>query len=107
MKRFNQAWLLDKDNAEMYWGIGNLMGMRHEIKQSIPLFEKSIKLNPINAKVYESMSTSYGQLFYETKKIEYRDLTIKSLKSAIKPDPNNANYYGSLSSAYAYFFAKR
>jgi Tfp pilus assembly protein PilF len=106
MKRFNQAWLLDKDNAEIYWGFGNLMGIRHEVKQSIPLFEKSIKLNPKNAKVYESMATSYGQLFYETKKVEYLNSTIKNLKSAIKLDQNNANYYGSLTSAYAYFSQK-
>lgn len=106
MKRFNQAWLLDKDNAEIYWGFGNLMGLRHETKKSIPLFEKSIKLNPNNAKVYESMATSYGQLFYETKRIEYLDLTIKNLKSAIKLKPNEAKYYGSLTSAYSYFIKK-
>ncbi len=106
MKRFNQAWLLDKNNAEIYWGFGNLMGMKHELKQSISLFEKSIKLNPNNAKVYESMSTSYGQLFFETKKVEYLDLTIINLKSSLKLDPNNAKNYGSLTSAYAYYTQK-
>lgn len=106
MKRFNQAWLLDKDNAAIYWGFGNLMGMKHELGQSISLFEKSIKLNPSNPKVYESMSTSYGQLFFETKRVDYLDLTIKNLKSALKLDPNNAKNYGSLTSAYGYYMQK-
>lgn len=106
MKRFNQAWLLDKDNAEIYWGFGNLMGMKHELKHSITLFEKSIKLNPNNPKVYESISTSYGQLFFETKKMEYLEATIKNLKSSLKLDPNNAKNYGSLTSAYAYYVQK-
>lgn len=106
MKRFNQAWLLDNDNPEIYWGFGNLMGMRKETKQSIPLFKKSLQLNPNNAKVYESLAISYGQLFYETKRIEYLDLTINTLKSAIKLEPNNAKYYGSLTSAYSYLIQK-
>ncbi|OAB29203.1 hypothetical protein SAMN05444395_1026 [Flavobacterium fryxellicola] len=106
MKRFNQAWLLDKDNAEIYWGFGNLVGMKHELKQSISLFEKSIKINPNNPKVYESVATSYGQLFFETKKIEYLDLTIKNLKKSLKLDPKNAKNYGSLTSAYAYLTQK-
>ena len=106
MKRFNQAWLLDKNNAEIYWGLGNLMGMKHELKQSISLFEKSIRLNPNNSKVYECISTSYGQLFFETKKLEYLNLTIKNLKKAVKLDPKNAKNYGSLASAYAYYMQK-
>jgi hypothetical protein len=63
-------------------------------------------LNPNNAKVYESLAISYGQLFYETKRIEYLDLTINTLKSAIKLEPNNAKYYGSLTSAYSYLIQK-
>ena len=106
MKRFNQAWLLDKENAQVYWGFGNLVGMKHELKQSISLFEKSIQLNPNNPKVYESMATSYGQLFTETKKTEYLNLIIQNLKSSIKLDKNNAKNYGSLASAYSYFTQK-
>ena len=26
MKRFNQAWLLDNTNSQIYWGFGNLLG---------------------------------------------------------------------------------
>ncbi|WP_026978899.1 tetratricopeptide repeat protein [Flavobacterium tegetincola] len=106
MKRFNQAWLLDPENAEVYWGFGNLMGMKHELKQSISLFKKSLQINPNNPKVYESMATSYGQLFFETKEVDYLELTIKNLKNALKLDPNNAKIYGSLARSYAYFTQK-
>lgn len=106
MKRFNQAWLLDKNNAEIYWGFGNLMGMKQDFKQSTLLFEKSIKLNPNNPKVYESNATSYGNLFLKTKNVEYLNSTIENLKNAIKLEPKNARYYGSLTSAYTYFTQK-
>ena len=106
MKRFNQAWLLDKTNAEVFWGFGNLLGLKRQPKESIPFFEKSIELNPNNSKVYESLSTSHGQLFYQTKKIEHLNLTIDNLKKAIKLDKTNASLYGKLSGAYAYFTQK-
>tara|TARA_R110000868_G_scaffold295250_4_gene555681 strand:- start:1093 stop:1434 length:342 start_codon:yes stop_codon:yes gene_type:complete len=32
MKRFNQAWLLDKTNAQVYWGFGNLLGKKSEFE---------------------------------------------------------------------------
>ena len=106
MKRFNQAWLLDKTNSEIFWGFGNLLGMKRQIKESIPLFEKSIELNPNNSKVYESLSTSYGYLFNETKKVEYLKSTIDNLKKAIKLDKENPDLYGKISNAYMFFMQK-
>lgn len=106
MKRFNQAWLLDKNNAEVYWGFGNLTGMKKDFRKSVSLFKKSLKLNPQNPKVYESISTSYSQVFYETKNQQYLDSTVISLKNAIKFDSNNAKYYGSLAGAYSYYTQK-
>ncbi|WP_395062210.1 tetratricopeptide repeat protein [Flavobacterium sp.] len=106
MKRFNQAWLLDNKNANVYWGFGNLLGLKKDYKSSISFFEKSIKINPKNSKVYESLSTSYGQIFFETKDIKYINLTIESLKKAVKIEPNNGRMYGQLASAYSYFNQK-
>ncbi len=41
MKRFNQAWLLDKQNADIYWGFGNLLGKNGGYEKSIKFFELS------------------------------------------------------------------
>jgi tetratricopeptide (TPR) repeat protein len=106
MKRFNQAWLLDKNNSEVYWGFGNLMGMKKNYNQSILLLEKSIKINPNNAKVYESNAISYANIFNETKNVVHLNSTIENLKCAIKLEPENAKYYGLLTSAYSYFTQK-
>jgi tetratricopeptide (TPR) repeat protein len=106
MKRFNQAWLLDSLNAEVYWGFGNLLGTKHEFKESLPLLEKSIKLNPNNSKVYECMATSYGQLFFETKNALFLNKAIDNLKTAIKLNPKSASAFGQLTGAYSYFTQK-
>lgn len=70
LMRFNQAWLHDSLNADIYWGFGNVLGLRDKkFKESLTYFDKSLKLNPNNPRVWESASTSYGQLFFETKDI--------------------------------------
>jgi tetratricopeptide (TPR) repeat protein len=106
MKRFNQAWLLDSLNSDVYWGFGNLLGRQNQLKASIPYFEKSLKLKPNNSKVYESLATSYGQLFVENQKIETLNNTIKALKTANNLDKNNPRILSQLTSAYCYFSQK-
>jgi len=103
MKRFNQAWLLDSLNADIYWGFGNLLGTKHEFRESLPLLEKSISLNPTNPKVYECIATSYGQLFFETKDVGLLNKTINNLKTSIELDPKSASAFGQLTAAYSYF----
>lgn len=106
MKRFNQAWLLDNKNPEIYWGFGNLLGKRGEFEKSIRFFLKSIEIEPTNAKAYESLSTSYGQIFYKTKDIKYLNLAIENLKKVVKIEPKNGRAFGQLASSYSYFVQK-
>lgn len=106
MKRFNQAWLLDKTNSEAYWGFGNLLGRKNEFEKSVKYLQKSIDLDPNNAKVFECISTSYGQIFFKTKDIKYLNLTIENLKKAIKIEPKNGRALGQLAGSYAYLKQK-
>ncbi|MGF7040475.1 tetratricopeptide repeat protein [Mucilaginibacter lappiensis] len=106
MMRFNQAWLLDSLNANIYWGFANLVGRQGKFKESLPLFRRSIELDSTNAKIWESASNSYGQLFFKTKDKTYLNTTIKYLKTAIKLDANNPRTYASLTAAYTFFIQK-
>lgn len=105
--RFNQSWLLDSLNADIYWGYGNILGLRdRKFKESLTYLEKSLGMNSDNARVWESASTSYGQLFFETKDIELLNKSIDYLKTSIKLAPDNARAYGQLTAAYSYFMQK-
>lgn len=106
MMRFNQAWLLDSLNADVYWGFGNLVGVQKKYKVSIALFNKSIQLNGGNAKVWEGKAISFGQLFFETKQASYLNRSVECLRTAIQLDPNNTRFYAALTSAYSYYNQK-
>jgi tetratricopeptide (TPR) repeat protein len=103
MKRFNQAWLLDSLNADIYWGFGNLLGRMGKYQSSIPYFEKSIKLYPGNAKVYENLATSYGQLFTKTRELVNLNQAVVNLRKANNLDKNNPRILAQLTAAYTYF----
>ncbi len=82
------------------------MEKKQQFEESIQLLEKSILLNPNNSKVHESLSTSYGQLFFVTKDIKFLNNSIRSLKTSLKLDNGNARAYGQLAAAYSYFMQK-
>lgn len=106
MMRFNQAWLLDSLNADVYWGFGDLVGKQRKFKESLRFFKKSLKLKSDNAKTWSDESISYGNIFFETKDQTYLDSAIISLKNAVRLDSSNPMFYEQLTSCYAYFMQK-
>lgn len=43
IKRFNQAWMFDKNNPQAYWGFGLIMGMRSRTEDPMHHIDESIK----------------------------------------------------------------
>jgi len=106
MFRFNQAWMLDSLNATAYWGFADLLGMQQKFKESIPFFERAEKLNPTNARLWTDASTSYGNLFMQTRDVSYLNKSISSLKKAASLDPKNPQVFAQLTAAYTYYMQK-
>ncbi len=106
MMRFNQAWLLDSTNADIYWGFGNILGMQQKFSESLRFFEKSLALNSNNSKVWQCSATSYGQLFFQSKDIKLLNKAIDNWKKSVSIDPTNAEAYAQLTAGYSYFNQK-
>jgi tetratricopeptide (TPR) repeat protein len=104
--RFNQAWLLDSLNAAVYWGLADVLGMQGKFKASLSLFDRAVKLDPHNVKILQDASTSYGNVFFETKDIKFLDATVNVLKAAARLEPRNPIIYAQLTAAYSYFTQK-
>ena len=50
IKRFNQVWLLDPNNAEVFYGFGLLMDRQSKTDDAITFYRKSLELDPNNEK---------------------------------------------------------
>lgn len=65
IKRFNQAWMFNHNNAEAYWGFGLVMGQRamqenteQNLSESIKHLEKATQLSSSNAKIIVDLAFS-------------------------------------------------
>jgi len=74
IKRFNQAWLLNSDNAQAYWGFGLIMGRRASqgdpeacLKESIRFLNMASKIVPHNGQIIGDLALSHTTLghFYQ------------------------------------------
>lgn len=106
MLRFNQAWLLDSLNADVYWGFGNITGIKGHYDESLMFHKKSLKINPENAKVWAAASTNYGQQFFNSKDKDLLNKSIEYLKKSVELDSTSASTFGQLAAAYSYFYQK-
>ena len=78
IKRFNQAWMFDRENADAYWGFGLIMGQRsikedpeHNLKESIKYLEMANSRSPRNARILVDLAFSHtvlGEYFLSNKK---------------------------------------
>lgn len=106
MMRFNQAWLLDSTNADVFWGFGSLLGNQKKIVEAVLLFKKSIRLRPDNPIVWASVGQSYGNLFMRSDNKSELDSCIKYFKGSYRLDPSNAMTVSRLTIAYAHAMEK-
>ena len=105
MRRFNQAWLLDPNYYQVYWGYGALSLADSSPKAAIIYFEKAIEL--INEpeqkhRLLVDAARSYalqGNAEKDTSQVESEKLLNKSISlidKALKiaPQFGNAYYWG-------------
>jgi len=59
MRRFNQAYLLDSTNTDIYWGFGAIYFSLGQYKKAKEQYEEGLKINPNNT----HLLTDYGTYF--------------------------------------------
>jgi|LSQX01.3.fsa_nt_gb tetratricopeptide (TPR) repeat protein len=77
MKQFNQAWILDRENSEAYWGFGLIMGRRASredpeanLKESIRFLQMAGERDPKNGRIMGDLAFSHTILgyYYQSKR---------------------------------------
>lgn len=59
MKRFNQAWLLDPRNPDVFWGFGSVSLAQRNADQAIEMFQKAVEIHPQHAVALCSLGSTY------------------------------------------------
>jgi tetratricopeptide (TPR) repeat protein len=59
MYRFNQAWLLDSTNVDVYWGFGAVYHSLQQYALAMAQYDDGLRLDPNNSKIITDKATIY------------------------------------------------
>lgn len=82
MKRFNQAWLLDPSNAEVYYGFGFLMAVQRKTSEAAYFYGKTLEINPNHSMALANLGWTYkdrAYALYIKKRIAGPDAEVKAI----------------------------
>ena len=105
MKRFNQAWLLSPNNAEVYWGFGVTLERQGNYDKSIKLFYRALKIDQKNPKILRDYSQVYIGKSIDKPDNEKNELLNKAIAIAredikINPDLGSAYFQWAIALYY-------
>ena len=84
MKRFNQAWLLDPNNAGAFFGFGFLMAEKKKYDEAIVYYKRSMELDPNNAVVVCNLGRMYETKAYILRRQHKREEMLKNLDESME-----------------------
>lgn len=83
MKRYNQAWLLDPNNSQVFLGFGELMDRQGNNDKAIDYYKKSLELDPKNAIAMCQLATTSAKKALENKSKQDFDQALILYEKAI------------------------
>lgn len=100
MFRFNQAWLLDSLNSNVYWGFGTIYGYFFQSDYQTEQYKEGLKLDPSNTNILTDYATIYLGKFYDSTNKFDLYLAIELLRKSYLAEPENYNTLFKLSICY-------
>jgi tetratricopeptide (TPR) repeat protein len=115
IKRFNQAWMFDRNSIDAFWGFGVVLGRRasqenedveYNLKESIRFLEIAREKAPQNARILVDLGVTHiglGKYLKENKKKGDMEEFAKAeqlLEKAEKLEPENPDLYANRSFLY-------
>jgi tetratricopeptide (TPR) repeat protein len=97
MKRFNQAYLLEPNNADIYYGYGTVYFNLDAMEKAREQFDKGLLKNPKHSKMLTDYGTTYLGDYYNSvntdpkEAIEKLDNSVKYLEKSYSIDEKNSD----------------
>lgn len=100
MYRFNQAWLIDPKNENVFWGFGGVYFSFNDHERALAQYTEGLVLNPNSAKIMVDMATISLSRYNANKDTKELTPAIAMLKRAYEIEPTNQNLLFKLSISY-------
>lgn len=106
MYRFNQSFLLDKNNSDIYWGYGTVYLVLGNLEEAKKQYEEGLIINPVNTNILTDLGTNYISQYYNMFKEDPINAqnniynALEYLKKSFLLDPKNQNTLFKLSLSY-------
>ncbi len=106
MYRFNQAYLLDSLNTDIYWGYGAIYMVLGEYEKAKEQYGEGLKQNPRNSRLLTDLATYFMAQYYGLEPLDKKmanvhlDSAISYLHQSYAIDQENQNTVYKLSICY-------
>jgi len=97
MYRFNQAYLLDSTNTDIYWGFGGVYMTLGDFTKAEEQYKAGLAINPSNSHLLTDYGTYFMVQYYIIQPIDPQkaltnlDNAIKYMQQSFKLDPTDQN----------------
>lgn len=89
MYRFNQAWLLDSSNADIYWGFGAVYHSLGDYARAVEQYDEGLTIDPKNSKIITDKATIYMVAYHTNKDFQKLKEAIALLEQSYGLDSEN------------------
>jgi tetratricopeptide (TPR) repeat protein len=100
MYRFNQAWLLDSSNVDIYWGFGAVYHSLEQYELALAQYDEGLKIDPENSKIITDKATIYMVNYQKTNNNSNLKKAIVLFEQSYGLDSKNQNTLFKLSVSY-------
>jgi len=100
MYRFNQAWLLDPNNENIYWGFGAVYFNFKDYEAAIKSYDQGLGINPKSSNILTDKATIYMAMLNDKFDQNVLNKAIDLFDKSYSIDPTNQNTSFKLSTLY-------
>ncbi len=91
MYRFNQAWLLDSTNVDIYWGFGAIYHSFGDYESAMMQYDAGLSIDPKNSRIITDKATVYMIGYYANNDQNKLNKAIVLLEQSYALDSKNQN----------------
>jgi len=100
MYRFNQAWLLDPENPNVFWGFGAVYFSFGDFQNAIKQYDEGLKLNDNSSNILTDKASIYFTKYMNSQDEKDYNSAIALFKKSYFIDPKNQNTLFKTSACY-------